>query len=73
MDLNVNSQVKVKLTKFGLEALKKWQNETFGCCVIDVDDNGYYETQMYKLMRIFGGYMKFGSTDMVFEDNNIII
>lgn len=80
---NLNSEVKVKLTPFGVEVLKNLHNELFKEKInrglsgykfhIDLDDEGYFKTQMHELMKTFGEYMVVGSPVEVFETMEILI
>jgi hypothetical protein len=64
--INLNDKVKVKLTDYGIMLLKKRHDElnkkikdsggkgnTFE---LILDENGYYETQLWSLMEKFGAH-----------------
>lgn len=66
--VNVNMNVKVKLTDFGVSILKTQHDELnelikdrggqgIGDFYTKVDDDGYYEMQLWSLMNRFGPYM----------------
>ena len=80
---NCNQIVKVKLTKFGEFVLKerhreldKLIQESGGQQLrefrLNVDENGYYNTQMWGLMETFGEYMGF-TTENPFELDIILV
>ena len=48
---NIKSNVKVKLTFAGRGTLRRQHVEPI------IDEDGYWHTQMYKLMEYFGDYM----------------
>lgn len=73
--LNLNDNVKVKLTSFGLEILSMRYKERNGNStdfVPTIDENGYTEYQLWELMNIFGEYYYVGAAELPFELNEII-
>lgn len=80
--MNVNMEVKIKLTGFGISILKEKHDELnqriyenggqgFGEFEIKLDEEGYYKTQLWNLMNVFGEYMTMGF--IVPFDTNIIM
>lgn len=77
---NANKMVKVKLTKKGEELLKRQQKEFYNVIgeeneTIDLklDENGYYETQLWMLMKNLGPYLKpYSHKDYDLFDMNMI-
>lgn len=80
--VNVNEQVKVKLTDLGISIMKEKRNElnklfyTEGLDELEeyepiTDKDGYVTFQLWMLMNIFGEYMKTGR-QTPFETNIII-
>ena len=80
---NINNYVKVKLTDYGVSVLKKHHDarnleslalggEGLGEFELKVDQDGYYVTQLWKLMSIFGNHMFYGG-NISFETNVILV
>lgn len=80
--VNANMRVKVKLTDIGVSILKNRHDELntlikyrggqeFGEFELKLDEDGYYTTQLWTLMNIFGSAMTMGSKNPF--DLNIII
>jgi hypothetical protein len=80
--VNANMRVKVKLTDFGISILKSQHDELnehikerggkgFGEFKLKLDEEGYYCTQLWMLMSIFGQKMSMGIKNPF--DLNIII
>jgi hypothetical protein len=72
---NINYNVKVRLTSFGKELHKKqWEDfwnsvgrlHQFPYTPPEEDENGYYEFQLWSLMREFGEYCSLGK-EMPFD------
>jgi len=72
MKLNMNDNVKVKLTDVGIQEMKKQHDEhndylitnggePYGVFQINKDEEGYTKFQMWKLMNTFGHMMHNGS------------
>lgn len=84
--INLNSQVKVKLTEEGIKILESNHNcllkqygggakakKLFGEFIPpQVDENGYSFFQLWVLMNTFGNYMYNGNMNPPFEMNIII-
>lgn len=81
--INLNDKVKVKLTDYGIMLLKKRHDElnkkikdsggkgnTFE---LILDENGYYETQLWILMNTFGDNCGINPKGMPFETDIIVI
>jgi hypothetical protein len=81
-EVNVNMFVKVKLTDYGIsilkekhdnlnDAIKKNGGKGYGDFEVKLDEDGYYRTQMWELMRDFGDTMSFSNRNPF--DLNIIV
>lgn len=80
--INLNDEVKVKLTDFGMQILKQRHDELNNMIkasggrgtefVLRIDEDGYYKTQLHNLMYIFGEYTSIGAKGLPFETNMII-
>jgi hypothetical protein len=62
--LNVNDNVHVRLTEFGIEQFKKWHNATWSTIPVEtpdssppIDKDGWSKFQLWVLMDIFGSVM----------------
>lgn len=55
LKFNINENVKVKLTPFGILLYKHKFD-----CEPNLDENGYYKAQLWNIMSIFGEYMMLG-------------
>ena len=80
--INLNMIVKVRLTDFGIYILKKQHeelNETikknggagFRMFQLDIDESGYYQTQLFTLIQKFGHVMS-NSNEMPFYSDIIV-
>lgn len=69
--VNINMNVKVKLSNKGIDILRKRHDDLnehielrggkgFGEFKLDQDEDGYTTFQMWNLMNIFGEYMSMG-------------
>lgn len=62
---NINHNVKVKLTRVGVQRYKDWMNRYVP--VKDsspkIDENGYTEFQMWTFMQIYGDTMYMGNVN----------
>ena len=74
--LNINSDVRIKLTSFGIEKLKKDHEElrrnipSIGNFTPpEVDEDGFCEMQLCKVMKTFGKFLYSGSPNLPFETN----
>ena len=77
MKVNINDEVKVKLTAHGRDCLVEYGGEfldvqTTLALYMSTDKDGYHHFQLWKLVEIFGKYMWHGG-EQLFEDNIIII
>lgn len=86
--VNANESVKVKLTEFGVQilrerhqelhkAIKERNNEGLEPFKLITDEEGYYVTQLWILMSIFGHVMSMGyelpfSLDIVIKNGEPI-
>ena len=71
MKINLNTQVKVKLTELGEAYYKKflWENEFSG---YEPDDKGYLHFPLWEVMQIFGPLCEMGGAPF-FENNEFIM
>lgn len=80
---SINGYVKVKLTDYGIEILKRRHeelneyivsrgNEPLESFELVLDEEGYYKTQLWSLMDKFGHTTSIGS-DMPFETQVIFL
>ena len=72
VNFNVNERVKVKLTEKGIDILKQ-RHDSMNTYIgandgepikefeIKLDEDGYYTTQLWVLMHVFGEHMSWGS------------
>lgn len=74
--LNINNYVRIKLTKFGFEKLKKNHEDlrkkfpTVGeFTPPKVDEDGFCKMQLWQVMNIFGEDLFSGSINLPFETN----
>lgn len=74
--LNINSYVRIKLTPFGIEQLRKKHEEIrkMNPCIgefipPEVDTEGYSKMQLWKVMYELGGHAYNGSKNLPFEMN----
>jgi hypothetical protein len=87
MNINLNERVKVKLNDFGIKILKQDHDETNRLLkerggkghpfILRLDEEGYYEAQLWYLMLVFGPHLCNGNenpfdSDLIFdkEDDN---
>ncbi|HZJ98465.1 MAG TPA: hypothetical protein VFC79_00575, partial [Tissierellaceae bacterium] len=70
--VNLNDEVKVKLTKEGVQELARQHKELrellleksprdIGEFVLMLDDKGYYHTQLWSLIEKFSKYIRLGA------------
>lgn len=75
--LNVNNYVRIKLTKFGFEKLKKNHEDLrkrYPTIIGEytppkVDEDGFCEMQLWEVMNTFGEDLFNGSINLPFETN----
>lgn len=70
MKINLNEKVKVKLTDLGIKILKQDHDKTNELLkqhggkgnpfILRLDEEGYYETQLWHLMSVFGQHLGSG-------------
>ena len=66
-EFNINSKVKVKLTKYGrMELEQKFDHQ------IEEDENGYSELQMWVLISKLGDACTWGNAKLPFETKILI-
>ena len=76
---NVNYQVRVKLTPYGVSCLYKnyqrqkeiWEGVGLNQFTIRLDEDGYYRTQLWSLMQEFGEHIHLSRTP--FETEIILL
>jgi hypothetical protein len=76
---NVNHQVKVKLTPYGVSCLYKnhqrqreiWDKSNVNQFTVRLDGDGYYRTQLWSLMQEFGEHICLSRTP--FETEVILL
>ncbi len=79
MQINLNDNVRVKLTPFGIQCMKDYHKWLFAPNVAPPfnppvpDENGWTTMQMWLVLQEFGPYMHNGMTQIPFEDNVIEI
>lgn len=82
MKVNLNDIVKVRLTDKGVRVLKIRHQELNDFLMarggnelskfnLSLDDEGYYTTQLWTLLKDFKGYFEM-TAPMVFKDNDLI-
>lgn len=70
--VNINQEVKVKLTEYGISILKEQHDELnkwietrggkgLGEFELRLDEDGYYSTQIWMLMNQFGHVIRMGN------------
>ena len=69
IEMNLNDQVKVKLTKHGKKVLEAYAN----AALIGIDKEGYCKFSLWELAYIFGKEFYNGQIKPVIEDNKLII
>lgn len=74
--LNINSQVRIKLTPFGIAKLTAKHEELRSICPSigeftppKMDKDGYCEMQLWEVMNTFGEDMYIGNMHLPFETN----
>lgn len=76
---NMNDHVKVKLTELGIDILKNRHEkvkEIFPSLdefKLNLDEDGYYKTQLHDLFNTFGNYFYMGAIGLPFETNIILL
>ena len=84
--ININEQVRVKLTDYGREVERKYLTASFSqilppknrnrfvkICTRKADILGYTEWQLWELMQVFSPELSFGEFKPLFEKNNLYI
>lgn len=76
--LNINSKVRIKLTSFGIEILRKQHEErhrsypfAFPASFTPpaVNEDGFCEMQLWEVMNTFGEFLYNGAPNLPFETN----
>ena len=69
--LNINSNVRIKLTPYGIEKIKKQYGKLYFEESIQpsADKDGFYAIQLWRLMNTFGEDMYMGNTNFPFDSN----
>ena len=74
--MNLNDQVEVKLTDYGLKIYNDyWEGldlKKYGLEVPELNNN-ILKTELWDLMHIFSKYIYMGNTEVPFENNEIKI
>jgi len=70
LKLNLNDQVKVRLTKRGLIVLNKYCE---GVLLPKPDENGYYKFSLWELANIFGNEFHNGQMKPSIVNNEIVV
>ena len=85
MKINLNDEIKVKLTEHGKHIINSYYtdafkevNEKYNAHLqvpfeIEMDEEGYSEFQLHEFMHIFGPYVYVGAPGEVIEPLDIII
>lgn len=69
---NINYHIKVKLKPEGVKIYKEFWKEFAPNKEPDLDAEGYYQTQLWALMEVFGQHIHFGF-DQPFETEIILL
>lgn len=64
---NMNNLVKVKLTESGLKILQTEKEKDQYFLIPKVDEDGYANFPLWKLMNVFGDYLFMGNNDLPFD------
>lgn len=80
MELNINENVKVKITEYGLKILednfnklkKDFPSIDYSFEKPKVDEDGFSKMQLHEVMKTFGKYMYMGTTKYPIELSIII-
>ena len=83
IEINLNDEVRVKLTKEGIQELSRQHKDLrkfllensirdIGEFVLILDDKGYYHTQLWSLIEKFSKHIQLGAAT-VFEGGNIYV
>ena len=75
--LNMNAIVKIKLTSLGIKRLKEnheklrknYPNTIDKFIPPELDEDGYYSMELWRVMKTFGDLLENGSLDMPFDMN----
>ena len=69
--LNINSELRIKLTPYGIEKIKKQYGEFYFERSIQpsADENGFYAIQLWRIMNTFGEDMYINNMNLPFETN----
>ena len=65
MKFNVNHNVKIKLTKTGVKVIKDYYDEANIDYEIKLDEDGYFQDQMWHVMKMFGSKMVMGGEELL--------
>ena len=67
LEYNVNSEVKVRLTDFGVEILRDMRQYHGVSYSVTPDKNNCIKEPLWKIMQIFGAHISMGISDAPFE------
>lgn len=72
--INLNDEVKVKLTPFGVQVYENsWIKLGQQAPTLFLDDDGYLSIQLWELAQIFGPTCWMGNPHQAFVDNIVLI
>lgn len=65
--INLNNTCRVKLTDTGKEIIRKHPGR------YEYDENGYFTTELWEIMQLFGKYLFLGTLNLPFETDFEIV
>ena len=68
--ININIQVKIKLTQYGRNILKQHYSEFPS--LAKLDETGYFKSELWNIMYIFGEHLYNGSKQII-EENELLL
>jgi len=71
--ININVQVKFKLTNHGKEVLEKWFKNLNIKCTQKPDEYGYYTMQLWEVMCYFGQDTYMGAKQIILKNKFIFL
>lgn len=74
LKININTQVKIKLTDYGkLKLLSKSTLDYYNFVLSKITKDGYWELPLWEVMYYFGDDMFMGNNKQPIVDNDIFI
>lgn len=77
MLVNLNDDIKVKLTDFGKEIfykkLDEFDKRLVSSALLEEDENGWTKFQLWEFMNIYGKYLYNGATKLPIEGTQVFI